>query len=242
MARLPRLAAPGHVHLLMQRGHSGQPVFAEDRDRERYRHLMQEAARACRVAIHAYALIDNAVLLLATPEDARGLSRMMQTLGRRYVSEFNRRHGRSGTLWDGRFRATVVEAEQVLQACISFVELAPVRAGIVGAAQDYPWSSAPHHVGLAADPIVSDHTLSWTIGNTPFEREAAHQLQLDRGLSAAQTREIADAVTKGWALGSARFTEQLAERIGRRVVAGRRGRPRGRKKTPPTSRIDMSPN
>lgn len=242
MARLPRLAAPGLVHLLMQRGNNGQPVFADDRDRERYRHLLHEAARACRVAIHAYALIDNAVLLLATPDDARGLSRMMQTLGRRYVSEFNRRHGRSGTLWDGRFRATVVEAERVLQACISFVELAPVRAGVVGIAQDYPWSSARHHIGLVADPLVSEHTLSWAIGNTPFEREAAHRVQLDRGLSAAQTREIADAMTKGWALGSARFSEQLAERTGRRVVPGRRGRPRGMKKTPPAPRVDVSPN
>ena len=241
MARLPRLAAPGDVHLLMQRGNSGQQVFGDDRDRERYLHLLREAARAARVAIHAYALADSEVLLLATPDDARGLSRMMQALGRRYVSEFNRRHGRSGTLWDGRFRATVIEAETLLQACTCFVELAPVRAGSVAAAPDWRWSSARHHLGLAADPLVSDHPLSWTIGNTPFEREAAHRRLLDQGLAAAQTREIADAVATGWALGSARFAGLLAERVGRRVVRGRRGRPRGRKKVPARS-DDMSPN
>jgi putative transposase len=230
VARLPRLAAPGHVHLLMQRGNSGRLVFEDDDDRGRYLHLLREAALAARVAIHAYALADCEVLLLATPDDATGLSRMMQALGRRYVSGFNRRHGRSGTLWDGRFRATVIEAEVLLQACTCFVELAPVRAGSVAAAQDWRWSSARHHLGLAADPLVSDHPLSWAIGNTPFEREAAHQRLLDQGLGAIQARDIADAVSKGWALGSAPFAGRLAERVGRRVVPGRRGRPRGKQK------------
>ena len=108
----------------MQRGNSGQRVFVDDAGRARYLQLLAEAARAAQVAIHAYALTDSEVLLLATPADAQGLSRLMQAIGRRYVSEFNRRHGRSGTLWDGRFRATAIEAETQLQDCLAFVELA----------------------------------------------------------------------------------------------------------------------
>lgn len=226
MARLPRLAAPGHAHLVLQRGNSGQRVFADDADRLRFLQLLGDAARAARVAIHAYALTDSEVLVLATPADGQGLSRMMQAIGRRYVSEFNRRHGRSGTLWDGRFRATTIEAETQLQPCLAYVELAPVRAGSVGQAQEHRWSSARHHVGMVVDPIVSDHAQQWATGNTPFEREAAHRRRLEEGLDAAHTRRIANAAAKGWALGSAEFAAALAERVGRRVLPARRGRPR----------------
>lgn len=226
MARLPRLAVPGHVHLVMQRGNSGQRVFADDADRERYLQLLGDAARAEQVAIHAYALTDSEVLLLATPAGAQGLSRMMQAIGRNYVSEFNRRHGRSGTLWDGRFRATVVEADTQLQPCIAFVELAPVRAGSASQAPEHRWSSARHHVGMVVDPLVTDHARHWETGNTPFEREAAHRRRLDAGLDAAQVRRIADATAKGWVLGSPGFAAALAARVGRRVLPARRGRPR----------------
>jgi putative transposase len=226
MARLARLAVAGQVHLLIQRGHNGQAVFIDSADRESYLRLLREAAAANQVAIHAYALTDSGVSLLATPGEAGGLSRMMQSLGRRYGADFNRRHGRSGTLWEGRFRATVIEAERLLQACICYVELAPLRAGLDSAAQDYPWSSARHHLGLASDPLVTDHPLYWASGNTPFEREAAHGRLLERALTAKQVTEIEHAVTKAWALGSDSFKAALEERTGRRVRPGQRGRPR----------------
>jgi putative transposase len=228
MARLPRLAAPGLAHLVLQRGNSGQRVFADDLDRVRYLTLLGEAARACQVAIHAYALTDSEVLLLATPVDERGLSRMMQAIGRRYVSEFNRRHGRSGSLWDGRFRSTTIEAETQLQPCLAFVELAPVRAGNAAEAPDHRWSSARHHVGMVVDPLISEHPRQWATGNTPFDREAAHRRRLEAGLDDARTRQIAESAAKGWALGSPAFAASLAERIGRRVLPARRGRPRVR--------------
>ncbi len=226
MARLARLAAAGQVHQVIQRGNNGQAVFIDRSDRESYLQLLREAAAANQVAIHAYALTDNEALLLATPGDASGLSRMMQALGRRYVTRFNRRHGRSGTLWEGRFRATVIEAERHLHACICFVELAPVRAGLAREAQDHPWSSARHHLGLASDPLVTDHAFYWAIGNTPFEREAAHRQLLEGGLNSAQARDIGDAMMKGWALGSDRFKAALAARTHRRVGPEPRGRPR----------------
>lgn len=226
MARLARMAVAGHVHLLKQRGNNGQAVFIDRADREAYLRLLREAAAANQVAIHAYALTDSEVKLLVTPSEAGGLSRMMQSLGRGYGAGFNRRHGRTGTLWEGRFRATVIEAERYLQACICHVELAPLRAGLVSAAQDYPWSSARHHLGLASDPLVTDHPLYWVIGNTPFEREAAHRRLLERALTAQQDAEIEDATAKGWALGGDTFKTTLEEHTGRRVRPGRRGRPR----------------
>jgi putative transposase len=226
MARLARLAVAGQVHQIAQRGNNGQAVFVDHADREGFLRLLREAAAANQVAIHAYALTDNELHLLATPREARGLSRMMQSLGRRYVGAFNRRHGRTGTLWDGRFRATVIEAERLLQACTCFIELAPLRAGLVGAAQDHPWSSARHHLGLASDPLLTDHPLYWAIGNTPFEREAAHRRLLERALTTEQTIEIERATAKGWALGSDSFKRALEDGSGRRVQPRRRGRPR----------------
>ena len=129
-------------------------------------------------------------------------------------------------MWEGRFRATVVEAERHLHDCISFVELAPLRAGLAREPRDHPWSSARHHLGLANDPLVSEHALYWAMGNTPFEREAAHGRLLERGLSTEQTRALADAATKGWALGSDGFKAALEDHTRRRVRPGLRGRPR----------------
>jgi putative transposase len=226
MARLARLAAAAEVHLLIQRGHNGQAVFVDPSDRETYLQLLREAAAMNQVAIHAYALTENEVMLLATPGDASGLSRMMQSLGRRYVAGFNRRQGRSGTLWDGRFRATVIEAEHYFAACLCYVELAPLRAGLGRDAQAYPWSSARHHLGMAADPLVSEHPLVWRMGNTPFEREAAHRQLLERALTPEQVQGITEATKKGWALGSDSFVAAIQERTGRRARPGRRGRPR----------------
>ncbi len=226
MARLARLAAAGLVHLLIQRGNNGQAVFVDRPDRESYLHLLREAAAASQVAIHAYALTDNEAILLATPTDAAGLSRMMQSLGRRYGARFNRRHGRSGALWEGRFRATVIEAERYLHAAICFVELAPLRAGLAREAPDHPWSSARHHLGVATDPLVIDHALYWALGNTPFEREAAHGQLLKRALTGEETGAIADATMKGWALGSDSFKTSLEAHTQRRVRPKLRGRPR----------------
>jgi len=226
MARLARLAAAGQVHQLIQRGNNGQTVFVDRTDRENFLRMLHEAAAANDVAIHAYALTDCEIHLLATPADERGLGRMMQTLGRRYVAAFNRRHGRSGGLWEGRFRSTVIEAERHLRDCICFVELAPVRAGVALEAREHSWSSAAHHLGLASDPLVTDHPLHWTTGNTPFEREDAHRRLLERGLDRQTAAAIETATRKGWVLGSERFAALIEARTQRRTRPGPAGRPR----------------
>lgn len=227
MARLPRLAASGHAHLLRQRGNNGQAVFVDADDRERYLVLLRDAALAHGVGIHAYALTDDSVTLLATPDSATGLSRMMQALGRGYVAAFNRRHGRSGTLWEGRFRSAVVEPETRLLEAMVFVETGATEAPTTAGDPLPPrWSSARHHLGLGNDPLVADHPHYWTIGNTPFEREAVHRRLLERGLAESARHAIATALQGGWALGSAGFAAGLAEHVGRRVLPRQRGRPR----------------
>jgi putative transposase len=228
MARLRRLVVPGQVHHLVQRGHSAQPVFVDDEDRLLYLASLQDALRSHAVVLHAYALLDNEVQLLLRPPSEAALSRMMQALGRRYVAVFNRRHGRSGTLWEGRFRAGVVqEGVHVLQ-CLLLVDSLAARRGQSGSPNASRWSSAPHRLGMSRDPRVTDPPEFWQLGNTPFEREAAYGALLAQGLDDAQARRIEHAAVSGWALGSAQFLADMAEQLGRPVRPRARGRPPNR--------------
>jgi len=225
MARLPRLVMPGQVHHLLQRGHGAQPVFADDEDRRSFLAGLHEALRAQAVELHAYALLDNAVHLLLRPPSEPALSRSMQALGRRYVAGFNRRHGRSGTLWDGRFRAGVVqEGAPTLQAML-LVDGLLARHGQAASPQASRWSSAPHRLGLCRDPLVTDPPEFWRLGNTPFEREAAYGALLAQGLDAGLAGRIEQAVAGGWALGSAQFLDRLEQQLCRPVRPRARGRP-----------------
>ncbi|UDF37268.1 UNVERIFIED_ORG: transposase [Shinella sp. XGS7] len=226
MARLPRLVVPGLPHHLIQRGHNRQPIVLDDEDRRQFLALLREAAVNQRVALHAYVLMDNHLHLLATPETPDGLSRMMQSLGRRYVAAFNQRHGRSGTLWEGRFRAAPLEAERHLLACMRYIELNPQRAGWVMEPGGYAWSSGPQHLGHRRDPLITEHPLFWALGNTPFEREAAWRAWLEQGVGPEEQRALGDSALKGWPLGSAGFLQALAEGSERPVAPRQRGRPR----------------
>lgn len=225
MARLPRLAVADQPHLVEQCGHNGQPVFLDAQDRATYRAALAEAAASSVVSLHAYCLDAGRVLLLATPRDAESLSRMMQRLGRRYTAEFNRRHGRSGTLWAGRFRTTVVEAEHHLMEALCHVESDAALAGDAELPPDQRRSSVAHHLGLAADPLVSDHARFWALGNTPFERHAAYRLLVLQPLAPMQRLRFDDAVRKGWAVGSPTFLAALAAATSRRLQPLAPGRP-----------------
>ena len=231
MARLPRLSVGGHPHLIVQRGFPAQPLFVDDDDRWLFLAKLAEAARAEQVAVHAYALLDTEIQLLATPKDANGIGRMMQSIGRAYVAAFNRRHERSGTLWQARYRACVLEAEAFFIACMRYVEARPLRFGHADAI-DYPWSSAAHHVGRRGVPLITEHPMYWRLGNTPFEREAAYRSVLERALTQQEVRQIEDAALKGWALGSDRFVHELGKHIDRRLRPLARGRPARRHAAP----------
>ena len=226
MARLPRLSIAGQLHQVMQRGTNGEAIFRDDEDCRAFLQALQDAAATHRVALHAYALLPDELHLLVTPATGEGLSKLMQSIGRRHVAAFNARHGRRGTLWEGRFRATVVEAEPYLRLCQTCIETMPVRAGLVNTPETYPWSSAAHHVGVRADRLVTAHALDWASGNTPFEREMAHKMLLRDGVPAAECDRIQQAVATGWALGSADFVAALEKTLQRRAQPGQAGRPR----------------
>ncbi len=232
MARLPRLTVPGYPHHVIQRGNNRQPIFLSDADRQRMLELIEEQARELEVAVHAYVLMDNHVHLLLTPGAEDSLSRLMQAVGRRYVRYFNDRHGRSGTLWEGRYRSTLIEPERYLLPCMAYLDLNPVRAGLVAQARDYPWSSHAHYAGLRVDRMVTPHPLYWALGNTPFAREAAYAQQVQEGVPAPLQQAITDAVLQGWALGSADFVAQLQKKTPRRLSKSQPGRPRTRHATP----------
>lgn len=226
MARLSRLIVPGHPHHVIQRGNNRQPTFLDASDFEFMLGLLGEYASRERVSIHSYVLMDNHLHLLATPETSAGLPALMQSVGRRYVQRFNTRHQRSGTLWEGRYRATAVQTERYLLACMVYIDLNPVRAGVVAQAADYGWSSHRHYVGLRHDPLVSPHTLFWQLGNTPFEREASYARLISEGVSEQQQKQLTESALKGWALGGEAFVSGIQGQTARRVTRARAGRPR----------------
>jgi len=226
MARLPRLIVPHQPHHIVQTGNNRQPIFCEADDYAAFLGWLREAARQFKVAIHAYALLPEELHLLASPVDSTGLSRMMQWVGRHYVPYFNARYQRTGTLWQGRYRAAVLEPEPYLLLASRFIELSPVQAGLAANPADYPWSSCAHHVGIRADPLVNDHPRYWSLGNTPFDRELAYKAQLEQGLPAEAVALLKEAARKGWPLGSEQFKSTLGRQLKRRVIPAKRGRPR----------------
>lgn len=228
MARLPRLTIPGQPHHVIQRGTNRQPVFLDDGDFTFMLALLTEYGGRERVAIHSYVLMDNHFHLLATPETARGLPAMMQAVGRRYVQHFNRRHQRSGALWEGRYRATPLQTERYFLPCMVYIDLNPVRAGLVARPADYPWSSHRHYAGVRHDPLVVPHAVYWELGNTPFEREASYARLVSNGISVEEQRLLTDSTLKGWALGAEDFVSGIQNQTARRVSRARAGRPRRR--------------
>jgi putative transposase len=209
----------------MQSGNDRQTVFRQEEDYRFYLEWLRQAAAQFKVALHAYVLMPNHVHLLVSPTDETGLARMMQWVGRHYVPWFNRKYERTGTLWQGRFKASVVDADAFFLLCCRYIECNPVRANLVNAIADYPWSSYAHHAGLMPSPLITDHPLYWALGNTPFQREMAYQQMAAQSMTESQHEQIRQALLKGWALGSARYVANLEQRSARRVAPAKRGRP-----------------
>jgi putative transposase len=239
MARLTRLLFAGQPHLVVLTGTATRPLFVDDEDRRRFMHALLECSRACNVALHAYSLLDEQILMLATPAEADALQRFMQRLGRKYVGAFNLRHGRSGSLWGRRYGAAVIDTASLGWRCIRLIEQAPVRAGRVARPQDWPWSSAAHHTGQFRSPVVREHELHWGLGNTPFEREARHAQALAETLSDADALALIANAMRGWPLGPPAFVDSLAGATSAGHSKSRarplHPRPRGRPKAGPTA-------
>jgi putative transposase len=225
MARLPRLVVPNQPHHILQSGIDGQSIFRDDADYAAFLGWLRDAAKQFKLAVHAYVLMPTHLHLLVSPSDETGLGRTMQWVGRHYVPYFNSKYQRAGTLWQSRYKATVIDSSDYFLQCSRYIELNPVRSGLVLSAEAYPWSSYAHHAGLRSDPVIHDHPVFWALGNTPFEREAAYRTLADQGLSEHELAVLREATRKGWALGSEQFKILLAKQANRRVSPARRGRP-----------------
>lgn len=234
MARLARLYVPDQPQHVILRGLDQQPAFVDDQDYELFIDCLKAAARDHHLAVHAWVLMPGAVQLLVTPSDESSLPKAMQAVGRRYVAHFNRRYARRGTLWEGRYRATVIEGERFFLLASRVVELAPVRSHLVTAPEDYRWSSYRHHIGLTVDSLITDHPLYWALGNTPFERQRAYRELCEQALDERETTQLMQATLKGWVLGSDTYRDWASRTANRRVSPLPRGRPRKVREAPGT--------
>jgi putative transposase len=225
MARLPRLIIPHQPHLVTQRGHDQQAIFRDGEDYRIFLQSLRDAIRQYGVALHAYVFLPNHMHLLVSPGDAQGLGKMLQWLGRCYVPYFNHKYQRTGSLWQGRYKTTVVDAASFLLPCMHYVELDPVRTGLVTDPGAYGWSSYAHHAGITPDPHITDHPLYWQLGNTPFEREVTYRLLVEQALGPNQFAMLEQGLGKGWAVGSTEFKAMLEKQVQRRVQPAKRGRP-----------------
>ncbi len=228
MARLPRLTLPGYPHHIIQRGNNRQAIFTTTADYQALLGLIDVHAKKFEVDVHAYVLMSNHFHLLATPQTDTGLPQMMQAVGRSYVRYFNDLQGRTGTLWEGRYRSTLIQTDRYLLACMAYIDLNPVRAGLVTEAADYPWSSHGLYVGVRQDKLISPHSLYWGLANTPFGREAAYADLVRAGISADQQAALTRSTLAGWALGEDDFVADLQKRTIRRVNKSKAGRPQNK--------------
>ena len=233
MARLPRFRIAGQPHHVIQRGNNRTPIFRCPADYRVFRTCLADAIDRFACQVHAYVFMTNHVHLLVTAGATDGIGRAMQSVGRRYVRYFNDRHGRTGTLWEGRYRATVIDTNRYLFACSRYIEENPVRAGMVAAPWQYTWSSFGANALGLNDSLVTAHSEFLSLGPTPRARHAAYRALFSSELDMAECHAIRDATAHGWALGDPAFLAAV-NATGRRPTARARGegggRPAGSKK------------
>lgn len=228
MARQQRFCPVGLPQHVVQRGNNRQVCFGSEEDLAAYASWLKEYAGKFSVSVHAWVFMTNHVHLLVTPNEADGVSLLMQSVGRRYVQYFNRTYGRSGTLWEGRFRSSVVQSETYLLQCYRYIELNPVRANMVDDPADYAWSSyRVNALGLRSE-LCTPHDEFLNLGRGEAERQQAYRELFKAHVGPEMAKAISQAVDKGMALGSERFKDELEALYAQRVRPGRPGRPRVR--------------
>ncbi|WP_101759571.1 transposase [Oceanicoccus sp. KOV_DT_Chl] len=225
MPRKIRMYLPGVPAHIVQRGNNRNACFFSDDDYFYYKHILGEGLRRYGGQLHAYCLMTNHVHLIITPTEKDSISRIIQHTGRQYVQYINKTYQRSGTLWEGRHKGSLVDAEQYLLACYRYVELNPVVAGMVNTPDEYPWSSYRCNAWGEVDDLVIPHSIYQSVGLTEFER-----LQSYRELFSIPTTEydvhfIHQSVKQNLPTGNNRFKEEIEAALGRKVGRGLRGRP-----------------
>jgi putative transposase len=225
MARPPRLELPGVPLHVVQRGNNRAACFFGDADRRFYLKCLGQSAAARGCALHAYVLMSNHVHLLVTPAQAGAVGAMMQDVGRRYVRVINNIHGRTGTLWEGRFKASLIDSEDHLLTCHRYIEDNPVRACMVPRAAAYPWSSHSHYIGSCPNRLISAYPQYHALGTSEEERRAVFRSLFAVPLERRVLEQIRTAINTDSAFGSECFMQQAEAQLGRSVRPPQRGRP-----------------
>ena len=239
MPRRARLRVAGLPLHLIQRGNNRSACFYADEDYVLYLHHLEELSHKFRCAVHAYVLMTNHVHLLLTPARKDGPSLLMKHLGQRYVQYINKTYRRSGTLWEGRFRSSIVQEQGYLLRCYRYIELNPVRAGMVRHPRDYRWSSYSANGEGDSSRLLKPHEEYLALGRGESERLAAYQALFRSELDPKQLEEIRTAVNGGFALGNERFKTEITAMLGRRVVPGQSGRPKKNNKRSTEPRLGL---
>ena len=225
MPRSLRLILPGVAVHIIQRGNNRAACFRSDNDYLVYLAHLRQLSEKCECAVHAYCLMTNHVHLLVTPADAGAITTLMRDLGQRYVQYFNRRQDRTGTLWEGRFRSCIVQSALYVLGCYRYIELNPVRAGMVDHPTGYLWSSYAVNSGLRSDPLISHHTEYVALASDKERRQAAYRGLFEQRLEPGLQRAIRDATNGGYPLASEAFKRTVLEPQGYRIEPGQPGRP-----------------
>ena len=223
MARLGRYYVPGQVLHVIQRGNDRKAVFFAEDDYAQYREWLIAAADVNGLKVHAHVLMPNHVHLLVTPEEAESLPRTMQSLGRRYVRFINARRKRTGTLWEGRYRAAPIDSDEYFVSCCCYIELNPVRARLVEYPKQYRWSSYRAHAEGKDDPLAGFHAVFRRLGRTVEARTQAYRALFRQKLDPAFVAALRAATNGGWALGDEGFRKEIEDAAGRRVAPLPRG-------------------
>lgn len=228
MPRRPRIKLAGMPQHIVQRGINREPCFFADEDYFSYLHWLQKAAADWHCAIHAYVLMTNHVHLLVTPETETGIAKLMQAVGRRYVQYINRSYRRTGSLWEGRYKSSLIQAETYLLTCMRYIELNPVRANMVQDPGLYRWSSYRHNGLGQTDTRITPHPVYLSIDRDETQRKTSYRALFRSQLDDEALADIRLALAQGQPLGGDRFSEKICVAAGIRHTQKVRGRPAGK--------------
>ena len=226
MARLPRYSITNQTQHVILRARAGQTLYVEEQDYQYFYDCLDAAAYNYNLKVHAWVLLPDRVHVLATPGNPDSVARVVQSLGRNYVQYFNECYGGEGTLWEGRYRATVIDARRHLLDCSRYIDSSPVREGLVDRAEDYRWSSCARNARAIADEMITPAREYRALGDNDKERAKAYRKLLRGKLDAELVQRITDSAMKGWVLGDARFAAKIEKLSGRRATPLPKGRPR----------------
>jgi putative transposase len=223
MPRLPRFVLVGHPQHVIIRGNNREPIFYADEDYQFYLEKLQKACEKHECDIHAYVLMTNHVHLLITPYKDDGISKTIQMLGRYYVQYFNHTYQRTGTLFEGRYKATLIDSDHYALRCYRYIELNPVRADMVDHPAEYPWSSYRCNALADENNLVISHELYTALGKDEEARCEAYRALFNIDVGQRTIEEIREATNKSWVLGSDYFKEMIADKLNRPAKPRQKG-------------------